>query len=110
MNPRTILYLPFAVGLLMVGHSVGLRGDAAPLERMAFPPNGRNIPHCARIDPRRSRLLSQQDWIFDGVYAANRESRSHSSEARLIAVSQIQVIAGLEPLWLMLCIARSNQQ
>ncbi len=30
MNLRTILYLAIAFGLLMVGHSAGLRGDAAP--------------------------------------------------------------------------------
>ena len=31
MNLKTILYLAIAFGLLAVGHSVGLRGDAAPL-------------------------------------------------------------------------------
>ena len=30
MNLKTIIYLAIAFGLLMVGHSVSLQGDAAP--------------------------------------------------------------------------------
>ena len=30
MSLKTVLYLAIAIGLLTVGHAVGLRGDAAP--------------------------------------------------------------------------------